>query len=105
MAAPPMPAGVKIVDGALADASGKPLYTWDIDTMVGMSHCEGDCAAMWPPLKAAKGAKPIGDWATISREDGSLQWTYKTKPLYTYSADTVGIPATGEKISTWHLVH
>ena len=103
MAAPAIPPGVKFVDGVLADAIGKPLYTWDIDTMIGMSHCEGECAAMWPPLKAPKGAKPIGDWATISREDGSLQWTYKTKPLYTYSADAPGEPATGEKISTWHL--
>ncbi len=103
VAAPQVPAGVKIANGAFADATGKPLYTWDIDTMVGMSHCESDCAQMWPPLKAPKGAKPMGDWSPIAREDGSLQWTYKTKPLYTYSADTPGGPPTGEKISTWHV--
>ena len=84
-----LPQGVqRLADGTLADAAGKPLYTWDIDTMVGMSHCETDCAAMWPPLKAPKNAKPMGDWSPISREDGSAQWTYKTKPLYTYSGDT-----------------
>jgi predicted lipoprotein with Yx(FWY)xxD motif len=105
LAAPQLPASVKMVDGVLTDAGGKPLYTWDIDTMVGMSHCEGDCAQMWPPLKAPKNAKPLGDWSPISREDGYLQWTYKTKPLYTYSGDTAGAPATGEKISTWHLAH
>ncbi len=93
-------------DGALADAAGKPLYTWDIDTMVGMSHCETDCAAMWPPLKAPKTAKPVGDWSPISRYDGSLQWTYKTKPLYTYTGDTAGAAPTGEKVSNlWHLAH
>jgi predicted lipoprotein with Yx(FWY)xxD motif len=93
-------------DGAFADAAGKPLYVWDIDTMVGMSHCETDCAKMWPPLAAPKNAKPMGDWSPISREDGSLQWTYKTKPLYTYSGDTAGAPAAGEKVSNlWHLAH
>ena len=93
-------------DGVLGDADGKPLYTWDIDTMVGMSHCETDCAAMWPPLKAAKNAKPMGDWSPISRADGSLQWTYKTKPLYIYTGDTAGGPPTGEKVSNlWHLAH
>jgi predicted lipoprotein with Yx(FWY)xxD motif len=106
IAAPAMPAGVKTVNGALADAAGKPLYTWDIDTMVGMSHCETDCAAMWPPLKAPKTAKPMGDWSPISRADGSMQWTYKTKPLYTYSGDTAGAAPTGEKVSNlWHLAH
>jgi predicted lipoprotein with Yx(FWY)xxD motif len=105
-AAPTMPSGVHMANGALADAVGKPLYVWDIDTMVGMSHCEGDCAKMWLPLPAPKNAKPMGDWSPISREDGSLQWTYKTKPLYTYSGDTAGGPPTGEKVNkTWHLAH
>jgi predicted lipoprotein with Yx(FWY)xxD motif len=100
-----LPRGVqRRSDGALADAAGKPLYIWDIDTMVGMSHCETACAAMWPPLKAPKAAKPSGDWSPISRADGSVQWTYKTKPLYTYTGDTVGGPPTGEKVSNlWHL--
>jgi predicted lipoprotein with Yx(FWY)xxD motif len=35
-----------------------------------------------------------------------MQWTYKTKPLYTYSADTAGAPPAGEKVSNlWHLAH
>jgi predicted lipoprotein with Yx(FWY)xxD motif len=106
ISAPAMPAGVKIADGAFADATGKPLYIWDIDTMVGMSHCETDCAAMWPPLKAPKNAKPMGDWSPISRYDGSMQWTYKTKPLYTYSGDKPGEAPAGEKVSNlWHLAH
>lgn len=96
----------RLPSGALADAAGKPLYTWDIDTMVGMSHCETDCAAMWPPLKAPKTAKPMGDFSPISREDGSGQWTYKTKPLYTYSGDKPGEAPAGEKVSNlWHLAH
>lgn len=103
MAAPQLPAGVTSANGAFADTAGKPLYIWDNDTMVGMSHCEDDCAKMWPPLKAPAGAKPSGDWAPIRREDGSLQWTYKNKPLYTYSADQPGGPPAGEQLPKWHL--
>ena len=102
-AAPSLPAGVQARDGALADAAGKPLYTFDLDTMVGMSHCSADCAAVWPPLAAPKGAKAAGDWTPIRREDGSLQWTYKTKPLYTYSKDAAGGPPTGLGTGPWTL--
>jgi predicted lipoprotein with Yx(FWY)xxD motif len=106
-AAPPpaggrLPPGVqRLADGGLSDAAGGPLYTFDYDTMVGMSHCEDDCARMWPALKAAAGAKPFGDWALIRREDGSAQWTYKTKPLYTYSLDQPGGPARGIEAPNW----
>jgi predicted lipoprotein with Yx(FWY)xxD motif len=55
------PGGVHRVNGVLADAAGKTLYTWEFDTMVGMSHSEGDCAAMWPPLIASRSAKPEAD--------------------------------------------
>ncbi len=102
-----LPQGVqRLADGTLADAAGKPLYTWDIDTMVGMSHCETDCAAMWPPLAAPKTAKAMGDWSPILRPEGTAQWTYRTKPLYTYSGDAAGAPPAGEKVSNlWHLAH
>jgi predicted lipoprotein with Yx(FWY)xxD motif len=100
-AAEKLPGDVKLADGGLADAAGKPLYTFDFDTMVGMSHCFEDCAAMWPPLEASAGAKPFGDWALIRREDGSVQWTYKTKPLYTYSKDAAGGTGAGESVPNW----
>ncbi|WP_430418207.1 COG4315 family predicted lipoprotein [Phenylobacterium sp.] len=88
------PSGVKAgADGYVA-ASGLPLYTWDNDTMVGMSHCFADCAKAWPPLIASAKAKASGDWSLVKREDGALQWAYKTKPLYTCARDTVGKPAT-----------
>jgi predicted lipoprotein with Yx(FWY)xxD motif len=99
-----MPAGVHTANGALADASGKPLYTFVMDTMVGMSHCSGKCAVAWPPLAAAADAKPMGDWTVITREDGSLQWAYHDKPLYTFVKDTAGQPGTGEG-QNWKLAH
>lgn len=102
-AASATPRGVQVLNGAFADASGRPLYTFDFDTMVGMSHCEGDCAQMWPPLIAPKDAKPFGDWSLVKREDGSPQWAYKTKPLYTYSKDRPGGPPAGLEAPNWKL--
>jgi len=98
-----MPAGVKMANGALADAAGKALYTYDNDTMKNMSHCEGRCATVWPPLAAADDAKASGDWRVISRGDGSKQWVYRDKPLYTFARDTAGQPGTGETVPNWKL--
>lgn len=98
-----MPAGVKMANGAMADAAGKALYTYDNDTMKGMSHCEGRCAANWPPLPAAADAKATGAWTVISRSDGSKQWAYHDKPLYTFARDTAGQPGTGETVPGWKL--
>jgi predicted lipoprotein with Yx(FWY)xxD motif len=103
LAAPTFPSGVKSKDGALTDAQGRPLYTFDLDTMVGMSHCFGDCTQVWPPLAAPKGAKAVGEFKPIRREDGSLQWTYRDKPLYTYSKDQPGGPPTGLGTGPWTL--
>ena len=98
-----VPSDVRVVEAGLTDAAGEPLYIYVNDTMVGMSHCFDDCAEMWPPLKAAPGSKPFGDWALIRREDGSVQWTYKTKPLYTYSKDQAGQPPKGLEAPNWRL--
>lgn len=97
-----LPRGVqRQADGTLADGAGLALYTFNYDTMVGMSHCEDDCARMWPPLAAPKSAKAFGDWSVIPRPDGSAQWAYKTKPLYTYSQDHPGQPARGLEAPNW----
>jgi predicted lipoprotein with Yx(FWY)xxD motif len=91
-----LPEGVlRRKDGALASATGAPLYTFNFDTMVGMSHCEDDCARMWPPLRAPDGVKPFGAWTVIARPEGGFQWAYRSKPLYTYAQDRPGEPARG----------
>lgn len=97
------PMGVKRAEGVLTDPAGKPLYTFVMDTMKGMSHCTGPCATAWPPFEAASGAKAAGDWSLITREDGAKQWAYKDKPLYTFAKDAAGKPGTGEASSNWKL--
>ena len=66
-----------------ADAKGMTLYTFDKDT-TGKSVCNGACAKNWPPLTAAAGSASSGDWTVVTRDDGSMQWAYKGKPLYTW---------------------
>jgi predicted lipoprotein with Yx(FWY)xxD motif len=70
----------------LADATGMTLYNYDKDE-AGKSNCNGLCAHFWPPLKASADAQPMGAWTVITRKDGSKQWAYNGKPLYTYGKD------------------
>ena len=77
----------KGADGTWIDAKGMTLYTFDKDSG-GKSACNGPCATNWPPLMAGADAKAAGDWTVITRDDGSKQWAYKGKPLYTWVKDT-----------------
>jgi predicted lipoprotein with Yx(FWY)xxD motif len=73
---------------AYADAKGMTLYTYGPDEDApGKSTCVAECAKAWPPAVAASGAKPFGNWSLIKRDDGSKQWAFRNKPLYTYSKD------------------
>lgn len=71
---------------AYANAKGKTLYTYAEDS-AGKSACVGECASIWPPAVAPRGAAPVGAWSVIERDDGSAQWALNGKPLYTYSKD------------------
>jgi predicted lipoprotein with Yx(FWY)xxD motif len=75
-------------DGALTGPNGMSLYTFDRDSAgSGKSACNGQCAALWPPLLASDTDKASGDYAIIVRDDGKKQWAYKGKPLYYFSRD------------------
>src|SRR6188472_663328 len=71
---------------AFVNAKGMTLYTFDKDTG-GKSACNGPCATNWPPLMAADGATAMSDWSIVTRDDGSRQWAYKGRPLYTWAKD------------------
>ena len=88
----------------LVDAKGMTLYTFDKDSG-GKSACSGQCATSWPPLKAEAGAKASGDWTLVTRDDGSTQWAYKSKPLYTWIKDTKPGDVTGDGMlnGAWHV--
>ena len=88
-------------DGTLIDGKGMTLYTFDRDAG-GKSMCNGPCATNWPPLMAAGDAKSMGDWTVVTRDDGSKQWAYKGKPVYTWVKDTKPGDKTGDGVnSVW----
>ena len=89
---------------SLTDAKGLTLYTYDKDTEPGRSLCNGQCAQAWPPLLAPAGAKELGDWTLVTRDDGQLQWAYRGRPLYRFVRDTSPGAASGDGVqAVWHI--
>ena len=72
---------------AYANTAGLTLYTYAQDVTPNVSTCTGDCAKTFIPAAAAKNAKPYGHWTVLTRSDGSKQWAFKGKPLYSYVND------------------
>jgi predicted lipoprotein with Yx(FWY)xxD motif len=86
----------------LTNEQGMTLYVFDKDSG-GKSACNGPCAGNWPPLLAG-GAMPMGDYSGITRDDGSKQWAYKGRPLYTWKNDKKPGDITGDGLfGTWHV--
>jgi len=104
-AKPTMMAGVTVhttsLGPTLVDAKGMTLYTWGNDSIPGKSACAGQCATNWPPLAAAADASPMGDWTIVTRDDGTKQWAYKGKPLYTYRMDAKEGDVSGNGRGKW----
>ena len=103
-AAEPATTGESAKGPTLVDAKGMTLYTFDKDAG-GKSMCNGRCAENWPPLTAASGSAASGDWTTVTRDDGTTQWAYKGKPLYTWTKDTKpgDIAGDGFLNGAWHI--
>jgi predicted lipoprotein with Yx(FWY)xxD motif len=103
-AAPPTKTGATTKGSVLTDAKGMSLYTFDKDSE-GKSACNGPCATNWPALKAEASDKADGGYSIIARDDGSKQWAYKGKPLYTFAKDTKAGDVNGDGFlnGAWHL--
>ena len=87
----------------LTDAKGMTLYTFDKDAD-GKSACNGPCATNWPVLKAEASDVGGDGYTIITRDDGSKQWAYKGKPLYTFAKDQKPGDVTGDGFlnGAWH---
>jgi predicted lipoprotein with Yx(FWY)xxD motif len=103
-AAPPAKTATTSKGPALTDARGMSLYTFDKDSD-GKSACNGPCAASWPALKAEASDSAGNNYTVIARDDGSKQWAYKGKPLYTFVKDQKAGDISGDGFlnGAWHL--
>ena len=45
------------------------------------------CTDLWPPEYAGDDDEPVGDWSIVERKDGSRQWAYRERPVYTSIRD------------------
>ena len=97
-------APAKKTGDVFVNSSGMTLYTFDKDAAgSGKSSCNGTCAGIWPALSAPADAKPSGDWTVVTRDDGSRQWAYKGRPLYTFVKDQKAGDKSGEGVGgVWH---
>jgi predicted lipoprotein with Yx(FWY)xxD motif len=96
----------RVADGVLVDDAGMSLYVWDNDlTAPGKSVCTGVCTVLWPPYRGAEGARPVGDYTLLPRDDGAPQWMWKGRPLYRFSNDQKPGDRTGDGMrgGIWHL--
>jgi len=100
------PMGAKFEGGMLVSSAGMTLYTFDKDAPgSGKSTCNGPCAVNWPPLGAAASDSGSGDWSIVTRDDGSRQWAYKSKPVYLWVKDQKPGDKSGDGVNkVWHIV-
>jgi predicted lipoprotein with Yx(FWY)xxD motif len=92
------------VGTVMTTPQGMTVYTFDKD-QGGQSNCYGECAMHWPPVTAASDARPFGNMSVVERTDGSRQWAYGSKPLYTYHDDMAPGHVEGDgNGGVWHVV-
>jgi predicted lipoprotein with Yx(FWY)xxD motif len=106
-------ANTKVGGTILVNASGMTLYKFSADS-AGKSACTGACATAWPPVTVATGITPkggsgaTGTFGTITRSGGTLQVTYDSDPLYTFSGDSAAGDTNGQNLTsdggTWTVV-
>ena len=106
MTMPAAKAPAMLASGALVAPSGMTLYTFDKDAAnSGKSTCNGPCATLWPPMMATATDQAVGSYSIVARDDGSRQWAYKGKPVYTYKADQKAGDRSGDNFKdVWHII-
>jgi predicted lipoprotein with Yx(FWY)xxD motif len=85
----------------LTDADGLTIYYFANDTE-GVSNCEGDCLANWPPVEADE--EPVAgdgvdaELGTIERDDGTVQLTVNGFPAYYFAGDEAAGDTNGQAV-------
>lgn len=87
-----MVASNPVLGNILTDGKGMTLYVYSQDSP-GISNCDDQCAAAWPPYTVqpsnSLAADPAvhGKLGNTQRKDGTYQLTIQNMPLYYFSGD------------------
>ena len=88
---------------AFQNTFAQPFYTYDRD-QPGRSNCNDKCSEIWiPAYTTDRNAKDMGIWTLVARFDGSKQWAYDGKPLYTFGYGEHVPPVAKDLGDQWHL--
>ncbi len=83
----------------LTDADGLTIYYFANDTE-GVSNCEGECLANWPPVEAGDeqtaGDGVDAELGTFERSDGTVQLTINGFPAYYFAGDAAAGDVNGQ---------
>jgi transforming growth factor-beta-induced protein len=95
-----------LVGGMNSSNSGFTLYVFDNDLGTSGSACNDTCVANWPPVLVTDGeVDNILGLTIVERDDGSMQASYKGRPLYFFAGDTVAGDMTGQGVGgVWFTV-
>ena len=91
----------------MTDSNGRSLYFFS-DDAGDTSTCYGNCSTAWPTFYSKNLTLSAGlnssDFATITRNDGSKQTTYKGWPLYYFAQDSKAGDVNGDPIAkVWYV--
>ena len=98
---------VKLESGkgfAFQNSYGAAFYTYDRDRP-NTSTCLDKCAEIWVPVyPSARNPADIGTtWKLVNRPDGTQQWAYNGRPLYTFGyAENAPSPTAKDTADHWH---
>ena len=98
----------KAVGNYLTDGNGATLYYYTKDS-AGTSACSGDCLKAWPAFTTSSFVVPsaldAADFNSITRDDGTMQVTYKGYPLYYWVKDKKRGDITGQGVGkVWYVI-
>ncbi len=88
-----LPAGLavkELPDAAafvLVDRRNHTVYAADASRAEQIESCTTDACRQWQVLSAPQLAASVGDFSIVQRRDGTHQWAFRGRPLYTFAGD------------------
>ena len=101
----------------LVSGDGRTLYYFSLDVpasgqQAAVSNCTGSCLSFWPVFNSGTPTPAAGldasDFGELARSDGTMQTTYKGRPLYTFSGDNKAGDTNGDNLNVnggpWYVL-